>query len=191
MNRFGIIAAAAVITASSSVSAQQMSNGERLISQLAGEFEGQMEVRRGEQLSVSVVSASNQFNSSGDLVCAFEGFAFGENFDCAMAFDSDKSMFAWTNDLDRSGTRSRFTVDPGKIRLVARSSSTEQVTTILGNDTFTVEVFDLRSGSRVLSQKMSFNRVSTQTCAADRFMDGSATDWSFGALGQGRASATK
>lgn len=144
-----------------------------ILRNLTGEWQGQIEVRRDDKVSVSIVSASNRFDPDGNFVSAFSGFAFGRMYDGGIMYQIDPrgsaSAYASTQDFNAEGMLGTFEVgqDGSLVAIAQPTKSTRsatrtiaQVTSITGPGKYTTEWFEIApSGEQTSLVKMSFRRL--------------------------------
>lgn len=127
----------------------------QFLQRLAGEWDGQIEIRRDGQVSSSVVNISSQLQKDGKTVIScFEGFAFGEAFEggSLLGVNPRTGQFesAWFDHVSGSTMRCSATETSDEVTLVftgqltskqGRSSKVEQVVKMTDFTHYTNEWF--------------------------------------------------
>ena len=160
---------------------------------LTGEWQGQIEVRRDNKVSVSVVSASNRFDKDGNFVSAFSGFAFGRMYDGGIMYevtrDGMPSSYASTQDFGVEGMRGSFQLgqDGSLVAIGQPSGNTRsktktiaQVTSVASNNSYTTEWFEIApNGEKSSLVKMTFQRLGRgeQADASQLFESNGFQNW--------------
>jgi hypothetical protein len=160
---------------------------------MTGEWQGQIEVRRDNKVSVSIVSASNRFDKEGNFVSAFSGFAFGRMYDGGTMFQIDRdgsaSSYASTQDFGVEGMRGTFEVgqDGSLVAIGQPSGNTRsnmktigQVTSMASSNKYSTEWFEIApNGEKTSLVKMTFERLGRgqQADASELFNSRQFQNW--------------
>lgn len=136
---------------------QSTSGATRLLQRLAGEWEGQVQVRGADGMtSASVISASNRLEQNGSaLASCLTGFAFGKPFEggAALRLDGSRLTSAWADGATPgvlTGEGEAATSSETGTRLVgsiSRNAATERVEQTISMSDENHYVLEVRSVS--------------------------------------------
>lgn len=160
---------------------------------LTGEWQGQIEVRRNDKVSVSIVSASNRFDKDGNFVSAFSGFAFGRMYDGGIRYEIERdgtaSSYACTQDFNVEGMVGSFDVgQDGSLVAIGQptpnthsnTKTIAHVTSVVNPNKYTTEWYEIgRNGEKASIVKMTFERLGRgqQADASDLFQNDQFQNW--------------
>lgn len=184
-----------VRSSSSSNATRAPMSAAELLSRFQGEWQGRLEVRNEQGVSVSQVSMSNRYEArQGRFVGGFTGFAFGEPMDGAtMLAVSSKGQpmgYWWTSDLGDRGERWAFEVGEDGVSLVGTGSVRERritkqyrhVMRSVSSNEMEIAWFEVQKNGQIGEMpmaKMMMKRMARneQAQASSMFEDGTMAAW--------------
>lgn len=152
---------------------------------LAGEWEGQIEVRDANKTSASIVSVSNRLAADKSrLDSCFEGFAAGELFEGFAVFraEGNKLASAWADTRHDETLKTSGKTDPDQRAFALdgqdrderdRSIQVRQVIRVIDKDNYVHEWHATRDGKDQVVLKLTMQRLpgKQRSTAAARFDD--------------------